>query len=207
MVLADDLYDVDVVGPLRNHDGAVDVADLRFVGHHIAEAATSLAEPRDGNACDALDDIQLADVLLVHKDVQGAFEGREAELLLELFEVPALADVVSAFAHPRLDDPVDGHVVGELEDPAVFVVLLLQVLHSLGGQLYALLAGSQVPDDVLLVKELQYPLGCGLLAHLQGIPELPRGYGDVVVHRTEQCEFPEGEGVLLVHAPGDALGG
>ena len=127
--------------------------------------------------------IELPDVVRVDLHVQGAVERGEPELGLELALVAVLADVVSALAHPRDHAAVDGYVVGELEDPAVLVVLLLQVVYALLGQLDALPAGPEVADDVLLVQKFQDPLGGGLLTHLESLPQLPGRYGDVVVHR------------------------
>ena len=205
MVLADYLDDVRVVGPLGDHDGAVDVAYPRLVGDDVAEAAAVVSESVYRHPRHALDDVELPDVVRVHMDVQGAFEGLEPELGLELLKVAGLADVVAALAHPGLHRAVDGDVVRELEDPAVLVVLLAQVVYPLLGQLDALPAGSQVPDDVLLLQELQNPLGGRLLAHLERFAELPRGDGDVIVHGSKQGELPECEGVLLVHERTDAM--
>ena len=140
-------------------------------------------EPVDGDPGNAPDHIELPDVVWVDLHVQGAVERGEPELGLELALVAVLADVVPALAHPRDHAAVDGYVVGELEDPAVLVVLLLQVVYALLGQLDALPAGPEVADDVLLVQKFQDPLGGGLLTHLESLPQLPGRYGDVVVHR------------------------
>ena len=52
---------------------------------------------------------------------------------------------------------MDGDVVGQLEYATVLVVLLLQLLDALGGDLDALPSGAEVPHDVLLVQKLQDP--------------------------------------------------
>ena len=193
MVWADDLEGVHVMGPLRYHDGALHVADLGPVGDDVPEAAALAREPVDDDARRFADEVQLADVLHVNLDVQGALEGCEPELVLELDHVAVLADVIAALAHPGCDRPVDGHVVRGLEDDAVFVVLFLELIDAPGGQLDALPSSSEIADDELLVQQLEDAFGGGLLTHLKGIAQLAAGYGDVIIHRTHERQLPQRE--------------
>lgn len=172
MELADYLYGVDVVGPLRHHYRAVDVAYLGLVGYHVAEAPAVLDEALHQDPGGSSYDVQLADVLRVQGDVQRPFERSEAEEGFELLHVAALADVVAPLAHPGGDAPVDGDVVGQLEYAAVLVILLLELLYPFGGDLYALPPRPQVPHDVLLIQKLQNSFRGRLLAHLQDASKL-----------------------------------
>ena len=199
VVLAYDLDHVDVMGPLRHDDGAVQVADPRFVGDDVTEAATVVREAVDEDAGGGADHVEFADVLLVDDDVEGALERPESELLLELLGIPLLRDVVPPLAHAVLHRAVDDDVVAEFEYAAVLVVFAFEFVDPLLRDFDLLLAGAEVAHDQAILEKFEDPLGRRLLAHLEGIPELLGGNGSVIVHGAQQGELPHGGGVLFVH--------
>lgn len=194
-----DLDDVDIMGSLRDDDGAVDVTYLGLVGYDVPETASTVRESGYEYAGCPSDDVQLPDVCLVYGHVECAFEGHESEFLDELIYVSFLADVVSAFAHPVSDGPVYGYVVGQFKDPSVFVVFFFEFVDTCLGDLDPLFSGAEIPYYEVGFQQFKDSLRCRLLAHLQGFSQLPRGDGGVVFHRTEQSQFSQCVDELFVH--------
>ena len=147
VVLADDLYYVGVMRPLGDYDGAFDVLDRCFVRYDITETPALAGKSFDELSGSSSDYVQFTHVVFVYGDVEGTFEGFESQFLFELVHVALLADVVSAFAHSFYDLTVDGYVIGELEYPAVFVVLFLEFFNTAGCEFDPLPSCSEIADD------------------------------------------------------------
>src|SRR5437773_6322446 len=179
---------------------------LQLGAEHLrpAECAPRGLEPVDRRALLPEEDDELRELRPGDLQVQRALVRLEPELLPELVLVSLLAHVERALTETARGAASDRDAIPKFEDPEVVRVLPLERLETLRSDFHPLLPARKVPLDQTVFQEFQDPLRGALLAHRQGLPELPGGERDEVLQPTPERDMLQGVRVVRLHRRSDA---